>query len=538
MLDVSSVVVAGISKANEYEERKTHYFMWFALASVITTLYLILSLPEILPALRRFLDDPVKPVHELIHLWKGDVVAPASDTAKMLKAIDEKLHPVPVPLIAFLQILSVILLSMIWFKAFILRSYSKEESVTRNWPILLSLFPAMIFVMGMYQAYQPAVFVMALVAIYVAAEHFGSLEAQQKILREQQQNLAAQEQILVKQQALLAQQQQSLTTQQKDLNAAVEKIEKVAVNVGMIVRNMGLETFISQVYETYAKAKTISAVVRFHDIDRTWWEFGKHADPWERYIETVEQHPSPVTLVNALGSKRIDGKILTRAQFIADLPLPLSSEWGSRFKSDKHWLFQDIMGLAWQLEVMGIVRALLNDQQLARAWISRPLSWIHVTDRVVFQIIQRKKILDSSVQKLVTDEESRSSDPRIRILSSNLIEWAEGDIQRYAERGCAAEEYIFSLLRWASIDAPVRSSDELYIHGNLERVLDMLGLDKWLSEGVLDKECDSAGSKERVRELCIDIFKRLIERTLHDDVCTLKFKNATRTVDHLAYEVL
>ena len=462
-----------------------------------------------------------------------------ADMGTMVKTINKNLHPVPVPLIAFLQIVSVISLSMLWFQAFVLRSYSKQESATRNWPVWLSLLPAISFVVAMYQAYQPAVFVMALVAIYVAAEHFGSLEAQKNILGEQQGNLAAQEEILEKQQEILKEQQQSLKTQQQDLNAAVKNIEKVAVDIGMIVRNMGLETFINLVYETYAKARTISAVVRFHDIDRTWWEFGKDGDPWKKYIATMDQYPSPVTLINALGSKRADGgKNLERAQFIADLPLPHSAEWKSRFNSDKHWLFQDIIGLAWQLEVMGIVCELLNDRQLARAWISRPLSWIHVTDRVVFQIIQRKKILDSTVQKLVTDEESSSHDARVRTLSSNLIEWAEGDIQRYAERGCAAEEYIFSLLRWASFDASVLGSDELYVNGNLERALNILGLDKWLSQGALEKECEYVGSTERVRVLCVDIFERLIERTLHEDVCALKFKNLPRVANHLAYEVL
>ena len=139
---------------------------------------------------------------------------------------------------------------------------------------------------------------------------------------------------------------------------------------------------------------------------------------------------------------------------------------------------------------------------------------------------------------MVSEEDFNSEDVFVSNLNRNLFEWAEADIERYAERGCPAEEYIFSLLRWALLKVEVRDPRELYGNENLERALDELGLGGWLSQGSSDKECEAAGSKDRVRHLCLGIFTRLIERSLHDDICALKFSGKARLVEHLAYEVL
>ena len=67
--------------------------------------------------------------------------------------------------------LAVVCISILWFRTFRLSALARW----RRWLVALSVLPAIVFALAMQAAYEPAVFVMALVAIYVAAEHYSGL---------------------------------------------------------------------------------------------------------------------------------------------------------------------------------------------------------------------------------------------------------------------------------------------------------------------------------------------------------------------------
>ena len=137
----------------------------------------------------------------------------------------------------------------------------------------ISTLPALLFAASMHQAYQPAVFVMALVAVFVAAEHYGGLREQSEQLTEQLEQLT--------------QQRVALETTRSELSHTQKGLESIQRATETLLNFEGLARFKADVYKKYAGAKIdISAVVRFYDIDPEWWECGKKpAAVWATCLE-------------------------------------------------------------------------------------------------------------------------------------------------------------------------------------------------------------------------------------------------------------
>lgn len=522
------------------------YCLYWLAAVLVTTLYLGANLRNVSDGIlhRDHVSDISQAAHEIFDVLKPESKASIPESAKspakesvedISTKTEHRIHSSPSFVLAVLQMISVILISFLWFHAFALKNHMSGESANRavarlhKLPVYLSIVPALIFVMAMYQAYQPAVFVMALVAILVAAEHYSGLEEQKEQFRRQE--------------TKLVEANDALKKTSDEIRQSASVLADVKRGTERMLKSMGLHKYIQNVYQAYRQAETIFAVVRIHDIDDVWWKATPGQDVWQTYFALDKE--KPLTLFNAL-SPSASRKTL-KANIVADLPLPGSHEWIRR-KSDSS-LFQDLLGLAWQLSVLEEARKRFEDSMSVHAWVSRPLCWIHATDRIVFQVLQEEKLIESSVLTLADKDEKHIAEKSQfqRQLDDNLIEWAQDDIRRYIDRASSAEEYIFSVLRYAILDESIGEDGLLTFrrHGSeksegcLMRALDALGFQKWIDGEAGTALCSSVeGGKNRVSEMAYNVFWRLINSRLKPDVCPVSMDSSEIVAYHLAFEVL
>jgi hypothetical protein len=141
---------------------------------------------------------------------------------------------------------------------------------------IFSIVPVAPFMVAMHQEYEPAVFVMALVAIFVAAEHYGGL-----------------------------------TETEHDLRDSTRQLQQ---RLSIVLDADGLNEWRTEVYQLYSTAKyRIDAVIRSFDIDELWWKCANEEDPWETYRNAC-LHDNATLLFNLRQSK-------ADVQFVADLPM-------------------------------------------------------------------------------------------------------------------------------------------------------------------------------------------------------------------------
>ncbi|WP_156406312.1 hypothetical protein [Hydrogenophaga sp. Root209] len=330
------------------------------------------------------------------------------------------------------------------------------------WAVGMASFVVVLFAFTMHQAYQPAVLVMALIAIVVAAEHYSGLKE------------------------------------------AVDDLRKVEGFTSRLAEDAGLSHFEHDVYERYASAKKIHAVVRMHDIDPVWWSIARGAnDPWEEYVKDAKRNSEPKdataerrNLARAL--RRDSGEL--KACFVTDLPMPGSEEWNRRLRPDDgEPLFGDFLGFAWQWIVLQEVQKTWKRVD-CRAWVSRPLCWIHATDRVVFQVLRREPRSRSAVL-VIADRDGLSLSAGAEETYRGMVQWANEEVRRYADRGCTAEDYLLAVLRYAAALASKQGDAGLVASGDatadLRYLLELLGAPAWIAStarkstptlGVLDDE--------------------------------------------------
>jgi hypothetical protein len=171
------------------------------------------------------------------------------------------------------------------------------------WPVALTTIPVCFFVVTMHQAYQPAVFVMALAAILVAAEHYTGLKEQEHELEDTREN------------------SESLVSR---LRIEVQSIESKTVT---ILNDRGLSQFKRDVYGAYGEATVIYAVVRMHGVDDEWWPSAiPLEEAWNAYERYGREHPQE-TLLDVL-TRSPDSTL--QADFVTDFPMPHSREWDRR----------------------------------------------------------------------------------------------------------------------------------------------------------------------------------------------------------------
>jgi len=158
---------------------------------------------------------------------QGSVRALGTDITQLRSSVEERMHPAQTLEVSLLKVLVVVAICWLWFHTFLLSNELKRAfarwrrfrmpfeamryrqqrdelrtdrqlgaapasahvrqrwrerplfrpvpSVVKALLVIASLLPALCFAVAMHAAYEPAVFVMALAAIFVAAEHYGGL---------------------------------------------------------------------------------------------------------------------------------------------------------------------------------------------------------------------------------------------------------------------------------------------------------------------------------------------------------------------------
>jgi hypothetical protein len=446
------------------------------------------------------------------------------DIACNIAWVIDQLHEKQTAPTAVFKSIVVIVLACLWFTTFTFvgkhvdwaeaneKDFRRLSFGRRRWwydskrvkhvVVTLAVLPALFLVLAMAGEYEPAVFVMALAAIYVAAEHYSSLEKTKE-----------------------------------DIKSQVEQLE---LHVGQILNADGMNAWREQLYEAYRVAKRrIDAVVRYFDIDREWWECYQAPDPWEEYKQRANADARKSLLLGVLTDPTCRAKI----QYVVDLPMPQPDDavdpaiapgaaaTQSRSAPPAHLkpvfpiipgtlpvpaspaaqaaaaatpasppstagsspchdvnpapaakYFRDLMGLAWQLAIMHEVGKHRGDPKVrhpakfcyARIKISGAPSWMHVVDERTFQVIDRQDASIATVRELNRDIYGETS--RVR-----LSDWARRNVRAFADRGTLADEHLLSTLRRAALQYDGNEGAHLDMH-RLGPVLRLMGMDAYLSD--------------------------------------------------------
>jgi hypothetical protein len=470
-------------------------------------------------------------------LFSGDAgCIPATDTSKTGA-------PSPHATTLFsgiLQISGVITISILWFYTFMLYA---ARSATRKRYAVGSSIATVCYVLGMFNAYQPAVFVAALVAIFVAAEHYGKLHQHEKHLANQARHLVDQENHLANQEKHLASQGEQLSSSKGvldqtsgKLNSVVDDVMRISTSMQLTLNDAGVEIFQREVYAGYSRAKTIYAVIRNHKIEDGWWARAEKgfadtkslAEVWNWYELPLPVEPTKdqkLTMYAALTqqssrdapTERPSG--VTSAYFVSNMPMHGSKEWEQR---DKGVLFEDLLGLAWECLVLEKVRQKLEKSDSKKkselnesigGWIATPFCWAHATDKEVWQVIRRTEVETSTVMKTADLALNKLLD---QDLSRKIIESMHTEIRRYLQRGIRAEEYLCGVLCYAAApnqNAPLHTLDRELAYSNIGSCLRMLGIDAWLNykknKGTNPAHATPEG-RQIMTDICVAIFSDFI----------------------------
>lgn len=523
------------------------YWFWLMLAFALAILHLFASLGELGHGLHAYdLHDDL--CQRVARFWQmcGESNTGASeqgsldpaDVLEVMRSIDRKVHPAPTPLLAAVQVLAVIAISFLWFYAFSLRASLRErrnggdkKTLLAWWPVAGSLVPVMLFVGTMFQAYQPAVFVMALVAIIVAAEHYSGLQTQEDKLDDQRKDLGRQARVLANTRRTLMRQVALLTESRTQLDHATRELMTVKGHTERMLDNEGLKDFIQDVYRAYSNASEVRAVVRLHDIDEVWWTHARKAtsrEAWAAYFDDAKRERRGAEHFTLAAALHMGQRRRLDATFVTDLPLPLSPEWKRREDDGAQPFFQDLLGLCWQLIVLDEARGQPGCQ--VSAWVSRPLAWLHATDQRVFQVVRREPREKSSVLTIANVQDAQEmNDPAAEEVSLGIVEWAQGEIRRYVETGSRAEEYLASVLRFALVQLAIMDGDILFTvkgtpgavevvpSSQLERVLNFLGLERWLASASRSRGRAADIVDDKLKMICLELFACQLWRMARSD---------------------
>ena len=420
---------------------------WFWTSLALSLLVAVLSAKDLAHGLHEadLREDLVRPFQELPTILNG-----LSEPVAHAASAPAQAHAPPKLIPAAIQMLAVVAISIMSFYAFQLYETLRHPR-SRTLPfhtharsVVLSLLPIAIFLLAMYQAYQPAVLVMAIAAIVVAAEHFSGLKLQEDALEQQHAQLEGQHQ----------------------------EQDRQAKGIGRLLADAGLSHYVSAVYREYGGTDFIRAVVRQHEIDFVWWlaaaadpRSRKTADPWGLYFQlALDGNPRTNTLAKALALD--DRRTMLDARFVTDLPMPESTEWEQRISDDREPLFEDLLGFAWQLAVVDHARKEGKDKKCeVSAWVSRPLAWVHSTRTTVFQVLRREP-RDQSAAIVIADLNERCTAAE-KIAHQGLLTWAHDEIGRYLDRSCSAEEYFLATIRYAMLKGS-KTDDAVLVHITVE----------------------------------------------------------------------
>lgn len=379
---------------------------------------------------------------------------------------------------AVLHFFIVVALTLLWFRTFLLvhahdaqtapsvqrvnvvSKKAGEAAVAKRkkWVLFFaSLLPALGYGWAMIHTPEPAIFVLAVVAIFVAAEHYGGLTRAEKKLEDTEDRL-------------------------REINdkiyASVSELQSLQSGVATLMNADGMKVWRQRMYDQYAKsAQRVDAVLRHFDIDPIWWEQDAGltaADIWSAYRKKAGNGDALTLWLTLTKAK------CTAFQFVAELPMP------SKVSSDEASFFRNLLGLAWQLAVIADVnetrrRQLISQQQVrealqsnyARIVISTAPAWMHVVDNVTYQALERPTMERSTFRELTQDIERE----RDKVRTS---EWARRNISDFASRGMPAKEYLLSTLRFGAFSQS-GANEEWDIDSTLLQILHALGLEAYLN---------------------------------------------------------
>ncbi len=250
-------------------------------------------------------------------------------------------HPPASLLEAIEQIAIVVMLCLTWFVGLDAARATPSESSEpgprwRKWLqhcmtwlgkpswrlYLVMAAPALLFAFAMHRNYNPAVFAMALAAIFVAAEHFSSIGEAKKGLDKTQGRL-------------------------KETGDRLEQaLVKSQTSIDTLLNADGIGKWRRHVYRAYRDAKErIDAVIREFDIDDLWWELDGN---WNEYFAAPLDEAKGPTLYQALvgtGSKN-NAKGADKVHFVGDIEV--------RTPGIEHGYpaFGNLLGLTWWLVVI------------------------------------------------------------------------------------------------------------------------------------------------------------------------------------------
>jgi hypothetical protein len=350
-------------------------------------------------------------------------------------------------------------------KAESIGQYAKDSWVSRvyvrlrEWKVVLGLFfmPTIIYFGAMiwHGRDDAAVYLMAIVAIYVAAQHYVALRHQEETVGEIKGHTAKLKGI-----------RQTLTGQVDALKKQVESVKNA----------LGTEYSQSKLYEYYRVPSVqvvsnasdfvntgIYAVYRMLDIDEQWMQ-EEEEDCWDAYCDPLRKDTLYASLL--LGYR-------TRVLIVTDMQIRVDQkdDTPSGIK-DRVLHFEKFVGLMWHTVVLRKAaqalarRGIFADYEIR---IGESSNWMHVVDDRVFQLFG--KIPTNIYSRNLTEDTSRVDDS---FAGENLVKWAMEDIQRVALRGMDSVDYLCAAISHAMMYPYFRFSE-----GTFQDILDSLDFALW-----------------------------------------------------------
>jgi len=349
---------------------------------------------------------------------------------------------------------------------------------------VLGIVPVVPFILAMHREYEPAVFIMALVAIFVAAEHYGGL---------------------------------ANTEHELKLRTA-----ELKTRIDIVLDADGLNQWRTEVYQLYSKATyRVDAVIRKFDIDEQWWLGAAATDQWQAYVDACD-NDNRTLLFNL---RRCSAHV----QLVADLPMSASPTRAVPTDAEKATFFRHLLGLAWYLVVFELVHEHRLDcadydrhkpPPYLRIKIGHAPCWMHVIDDTVYQVIERGNVGNSTVRKLSANG---TSDAHL------LGGWARENVRTMARQGGRAEEYVFALLHRSAIAQGI--SDDAPLRIALLAILQGLGLNEYLNqpkeEFLMGQPGETSTRMNRTVRLsmawasasCVAVFQGLLDKRFGRNTC-------------------
>ncbi|TXI88084.1 MAG: hypothetical protein E6Q40_04080 [Cupriavidus sp.] len=244
---------------------------------------------------------------------------------------------------------------------------------------------------------EPAIFVMAVVAIYVAAEHYASLDKQRDNLRWVTEELGKQVSSI----------QNALGTKDGRHRIYGEYSQRSAVRA-----------------EPSDAQRSIHAIYRYFDIDDDWLR----ADSWDDYLNTKQTTALVAALRN--GERQ-------RVRIVSPLQAPVASSGGDEIETADR--FHNFMGLLWHWLALRKLQQTRGDFDF-RIAIAQTPHWVHVVNGKVFQIKG-----DFPHALTVRDLTLEMGD-----MAPRFATWVREEVETLCAQGESAEDFIAAVLRDAA----------------------------------------------------------------------------------------